>query len=267
MIEKCVEQVRLFEFLYGQVEFYDTTLKEKLIDYINRYVRQKKLDERVLEKQYRHFLQRYAEDVGHFKKSGKYPAISGVIGAEISADCYNIALLLSTIMSQHRYDIMHEIDKAAEVSSKALIVGCGIGLELMLISGRYKQLDAYDLSLDKFCENSNSKVRFFEKEFVESKTKKYDDIYIIELLEHLHNPYVLLASAAGSLGLNGRIITTLAVDMPQFDHVFNFNDVESFNRNVKELGLSIVYSKDVHHTGKMNGLPSSKNIFLILERA
>ena len=131
---------------------------------------------------------------------------------------------------------------------------------------RYKSIDAYDIELDKFCFSNHGEVNFYEMEFKGSAVKKYNDVYIIELLEHVNKPYALLKDVGDSITSEGRIIITLAVNIPQFDHIINFDDKELFRKKIDELGLYIEYEKMIEHQYIMNGLSHSSNIFMILSK-
>ena len=67
------------------------------------------------------------------------------------------------------------------------------------------------------------------------------------------------------LNKNGRVIITLAVNIPQFDHVFNFDDMDEFNKQVNKLNLYIENEKNIQHKYLMNGLDFSSNIFVVLK--
>ena len=177
-------------------------------------------------------------------------------------------LLLSTILTQHRFDIMFEISKgirSIKDTKNALVIGSGVGIELEIIKDNYKHIDAYDIEIDKFCNHSHKSVIFHEKAFDENEYKLYDDIYIIELLEHVETPYKLLETAKNVMKDAGRIIITLAINVPQFDHLINFNNLALFLSSIKDIGLYIEYQREIKHIYMRNGLDTSSNIFMILK--
>ena len=266
MIEKFIENIRLFSILVEGVRFHNIELKKYLAAYINKYIKFKNLSAKDLESNYESFLEQYLNDIKYFLETKKYPAISPEYAHKVNRTQYDIALLLSTLLSQHRFDLMHEVWRCANEYDKGLVIGCGIGLEIELIKHKYKELDAYDLSVDSFCYQTHPKVNFYEEEFLGQKEKIYNDIYIIELLEHVKEPYNLLKDALKVLNISGRIIITLAIDIPQFDHVYNFNNLDQFNSAINDLGLYVEYDHFVEHKSLLNKLKTSSNIFMILRR-
>jgi len=266
VILQYINDVRLFQILYEDLDFYNEGVRQTLLNYIDKYIKYKNISSYELRRNYESFLKQYAKDADTYLKSSKYPALSSDFNHSISREEYDIFLLLSTVLTQHRYDIMSEIDQSLLVSENALVIGSGIGLEIELIKENYKLIDAYDIELDKFCFNSQPQVNFFEKEFKSNNIQRYNDIFIIELLEHIREPYSLIKDAAAVLIPQGRIIITLAVNIPQFDHVYNFNDMNLFLRNIDIFGLEVEYEKEINHEYIMNGLSSSSNIFMVLKK-
>ena len=266
MILKYISEVRLFEILFEGLDFYNDGIRQTLLNYINKYIKYKEISSYDLKLHYESFLKQYAKDAKLYLKNNEYPALSSGDNYPITREEYDIFLLLSSILTQHRYDIMCEINQSLKESKSALVIGSGIGLEIEIIKDRYKSIDAYDIELDKFCFSSHEEVNFYETEFQGSAIKKYNDVYIIELLEHVSSPYSLLKDAADSIISEGRIIITLAVNIPQFDHVINFDDQKLFRIKIDELGLYIEYERMIEHQYIMNGLSHSSNIFMILSK-
>ncbi|MEO1438388.1 MAG: hypothetical protein AAFV80_22805, partial [Bacteroidota bacterium] len=50
----------------------------------------------------------------------------------------------------------------------------------------------------------------------------FDHLYMIELLEHLSDPFSLLSEAMNTISDKGTISFTTAINIPQFDHLYNF---------------------------------------------
>jgi hypothetical protein len=265
LILQHINEVRLFQILFEDLDFYNEGVKKTLLSYIDKYIKYKNFSSYELQINYESFLRQYSKDAQFYLKSSNYPALSSNYSYPIRREEYDVFLLLSTVLTQHRYDIMCEINKILTDSKSALIIGSGVGLEIELIKDSYDLIDAYDIELDKFCYSNHPEVNFFEEEFKSKEVKKYDDIYIIELLEHVTEPYALIKDALDVLDYQGRIIITLAVNIPQFDHMFNFNDIDLFLKNIDKLGLCVDYEKDINHKYIMNGLKNSSNIFMILK--
>jgi len=265
MIEKIINKERVFQILFDRVDFYNQDVKNILMNYIDKYIEFKNLNSYDLKLHYEHFIKQFNKDAKQYINTNIYPALNNDKKYEITREEYDVALLLSTILTQPRYDIMTNIYKESKPLESALVVGSGVGIELALIKNNYKSISAYDIEVDKFCNNVHKGIQFFEEEFTGNTTNKYDDIYIIELLEHVPNPYKLIKNTKNSLNKSGRIIITLAVDIPQFDHVFNFDDIDDFKKEIDNLDLQVEYEKEIKHQYIMNGLDSSKNIFMVLK--
>ena len=265
MIEKFINEERLFQILFEDVNFYNQDVKKILMNYINKYIEFKNSNAYELKSHYELFIKQFNKNAKQYIKTNTYPALSNDIKYDITREEYDVSLLLSTILTQHRYDIMTNIYKILKPLESTLVIGSGIGIELELIKNHYKSISAYDVKIDKFCNNTHKSVQFFEEEFTKNTTNKYDDIYIIELLEHVSTPYELIKNAKYALNKSGRIIITLAVDIPQFDHIFNFDDIDDFKKEIDILDLQVEYEKEINHKYIMNGLDTSKNIFMVLK--
>ena len=266
MIDNIIDEVRLFQILFDSVDFYNKDVKNTLLKYIDKYIKYKDSNAEELKSHYEHFLKQYSKDIKEYTNSDIYPALGDGKKYEITREEYDVSLLLSTILSQHRYDIMTSIYDILTPLDSALVIGSGVGIELEIINKSYKNISAYDIEIDEFCNTIHSNVSFYEEEFVGDNSKKYNDIYIIELLEHLNNPYELLKNTKKSLKKNGRVIITLAVNMPQFDHVINFDNLDLFKKEIDNLDFLISFEKNIPHEYLVNKLTNSSNIFMILQR-
>lgn len=142
---------------------------------------------------------------------------------------------------------MKNIYEAETGSGNCLVVGVGSGLELVLLRNKFKNIDAYDLSISDFCKDKFSDLNLYEKKFSPRFRLKYDAIYAIELLEHLECPYEILSNFSQSLKKNGRLIVTTIRNVPQFDHLYNFSNEYEFEKNVKNLGFDILQKEVTKH--------------------
>ncbi len=264
MIKEIIYKERLFQILFENVNFYNENVKFILMNYINKYIDFKSASSEDFKNHYENFLKQYSKDSKKFINSNTYPALSNDNIYEISREEYDVFLLLSTIFTQHRYDITTSIYNILKPLDSALVIGSGVGIELELIKSSYKSISAYDIKIDDFCNSTHKHIDFYEEEFFGSNDK-YNDVYIIELLEHIHNPYELIKNAKNSIHASGRIIITLAINIPQFDHVFNFDDLSDFRKEIDSLDLLIASEKEINHNYIMNGLNTSRNIFMVLK--
>lgn len=171
---------------------------------------------------------------------------------------YSLALLLSIVFTNHRFEIMQTLAKflrelSADTGSIASI-GCGTGYELKLAAEllpRWK-IEGYDTDgamrasaeqLFSFF-RAPKKVEFrseFSLEGPTSQIGSYDAIILCEVLEHLPDPERTLEALKEHLKQSGKMFVTMAINIAQEDHVFLYPDIESCRRQIGESGLEIVY--------------------------
>jgi len=76
-------------------------------------------------------------------------------------------------------------------------VGCGAGEILLFLKDRFPQsvICGFDISVDaeRFWTNHNGRdVKYFRKDFIESGSERYDCILLLDVIEHLENPFAFL---------------------------------------------------------------------------
>ncbi len=251
----CLELIakkRLFTILNDQVQasrFFDESLHQALIDYTDKYIQYHNLEAKVVTKHYLSYIKSYNKDVRAFEETGKYPLAIDPERAAPDRIAYDTILLFSTFMTPHRFRIMQLIKEKSFAADKGLIIGCGPGLEIDLIQNKVKEAVAYDLSIAPFLPDFFQEKVVFKNEFFDgSGTEKYDSIYLIELLEHLSDPFELLENCKKVLATKGKIFLTTATDIPQFDHLYNFAaDHKHFDKTILEMGFQIDYAEDIVH--------------------
>ena len=95
---------------------------------------------------------------------------------------------------------MQLLDQKSSRENCGLFIGCGPGLEIELVKNKFQKLYAYDLSINKFLLDKHPSVHFNECYFTgQNDGLRYDVIYMIELLEHLNEPYILLEKSKSPL--------------------------------------------------------------------
>lgn len=262
----AINDSRLYTVLFDRVK--DTPGREKLLEnviaYIDSYSAFNRLSASDVIQHYDNFIRTYNSCLKGFEQTGNYPAFSGE-KIEVGRVEYDIALLLSVLLTAHRFRIM-ELLSDIPCGANALFVGTGPGLEIALTRNRFDNIYAFDLSINAFLYHHFTAVQFEERLFEGSETIKFDAIFLIEILEHLHSPYGLLEDAARSLADNGRIYLTTATNIPQFDHLYNFEESHAeFRQKLNQLRLCIIYEERIDHkyiTMKTNAI----NHFYILTK-
>ena len=75
MTKKAIDEVRLFQILYENMEFYNGNLHNLLLNYVDKYIKYKSISSVELKKNYETFLKQYTKDAKEYLKTGIYPAI------------------------------------------------------------------------------------------------------------------------------------------------------------------------------------------------
>ena len=267
-IDQIIADNRLLEQLHARVtehSNYDVELATKIKNYINAYLQNRNEEAPTPKAIYFRFIKAYNKDMKAFAKDGLYPLEIDANRAALGRDEYDIVLLLSCLLAAHRFRIMQLITTTCEKVENGLFIGCGPGLEIELVKSKIENLYAYDLSINESLLLKHPKVHFKEMYFTgENDPVKYDSIYLIELLEHLEEPYTLLEQCKKVLSEKGKIYLTTATNIPQFDHLYKFEAAhEDFESRIKSLGLKTELMEDIPHQSMTLDI-GAKNRFYIL---
>ena len=270
MLTELFDQDRRLRIEYKKLinsNYFNIELLEKIDNYFNDFIDYNNIPFNDIIKRYNNFLIRYSSDIENFLSSGKYPYLLDKNKSVQRID-YHISLILSTVLTIPRHRIINNLyNYCKNIKGNILIIGLGSGLELEILYSlsSYKRIDAYDISISNFVKDRfKNKSNIVESEF-NGNDEFYDFIIAIELLEHLSNPYQFLSMCYQSLKKEGIILTTTATDIPQFDHLYNFDNENYFEKKIKNIGLSISYSEEIkHHQLKKNFHP--KNTWYILNK-
>jgi len=244
-----LDKSRFLTVLYDNLS--DEIKKDRLYDYIEgyleKYARQNNISAEDAIDIYTSFVTIFNKHCKQFIKSGKYPVENGFGNFSIDREKYDIVLLLSVLFAPHRFRIMEILHKKNPAES-ALFIGLGPGLELSITKENFKEIHAYDLSVNKFLFSEFSDVRLKIELYAGQEQSYFDAIYMIELLEHLEDPFILLEICYNSLKKGGKVFLTTATDIPQFDHLYNFpKDHRHFEEQIKKLGFSVLYKEMIPH--------------------
>ena len=194
-----------------------------------------------------------------FDKAGKYSASTYSEVTNVDRDLYNLSLLMSFFVANHRYEILQHLTeffkKPLHAPQTILSVGVGTGYEVKVMQENLKdwQIDAYDISteaiqyaselLDFFSMSSEGlKTEHFpleNKEGVGLLKSKYGKIVLCEVLEHLENPLQAIKNLKEALHPHGRIFLTMAVNIAQEDHIYLYSSAEQAKAQVLAAGLEV----------------------------
>jgi SAM-dependent methyltransferase len=178
--------------------------------------------------------------------------------ASIERDLYNIALLLSIPLTNHRFEIMAQLDafvaECTGAGGRIASIGTGTGYELTRLARLPPgwTIESYDIEesvqadaralLDDF---GIRRPVVWGREFplVSPATPcrdRYDALVLCELLEHLPDPAAALSSVRARLAAGGRAFVTMAINIAQEDHVYLYPDIASCRDQLRESGLRTI---------------------------
>jgi len=239
-------------------------LEERVEEYVARFVRIHDRSTDDLIRAYERFLDRYMQDVEHFARTGEYPAQAGRSAAPIDRWEYDAALLMSVLVTDRRFRIMELVAEQRIPYGHVAVVGAGAGLELELLASPGCRLCGWDVALSERVSDLHPRVMLRRAAFPQGVTRTFDAIFLIELLEHVADPYGLLESCAQRLAPGGRIVLTTATNIPQFDHLFNFpHDHAEFRARARAAGLHVEMEEDIPHRALSTDI-GSRNRFFVL---
>ncbi len=210
------------------------------------------------------FNAKYIEDVKNFIETRKYPVDLKDEVYSISRNEYDIFLMSSFLFTEHRFSLLKELSAAEIINEKILNIGVGSGIELEFIKTDKSGLDACDLSIDDYPRERHKDVCFHEKDF-NLITQRYDAIIAIEVLEHFPRPLDVISRVASVLDKNGMFILTIARNVPQFDHLYNFDSDDFFEKEIEKNSLKIEYKKTIPHKYNLFKIDAA-TVFYILKK-
>lgn len=267
--ERLLAGSRLFRILAESVrtsEGFDARLYGSLVAFLEAYVNQAGLSEDQVAASYNAFIVSYNRDLALFGTTGKYPLQLDPHRVGLSRTDYSVVLLLSTVLTVHRYRIMQLLVTHLAPHERVLCVGCGPGLELALMLDRVGHVDGYDTEMDPHLAGRFPGATLRAEAFRGGVIPLYDGVVLIEILEHLDDPYSLLGDCASVLRPGGRIYVTTATNIPQYDHRYNFaDDPTEFEGRAAGLGLAVGVRVDLPHRYLTSDV-KAKNTFYVLER-
>lgn len=215
---------------------------------------------------YLDFLKQYSSDIKEFGKSSQYPFEKDEYNYNPSVSDYHISLLFSILFTPHRYKLFSCLFQIIEPGESALTIGCGPGFELTEIGGLFSTVEAYDLGFLNFMSEIFPEISIHKKEWI-PELRRYDAVFLIEFLEHIHNPFEFLQKAADVLNKNGIVYFTTAINIPQFDHVYKFKEN---NKQIAEqlvsMGLVIEKETEIPHATSVSSV-SAMNVLYKVRKA
>lgn len=213
------------------------------------------------------FSKTYARHLAHFAKTGEYPFQYGD-ATEVDRIAYDLVLLISCVSDVMRFQIAQSMHEAGSLlgEGKACIIGSGPGIELEMlrISAPGLDITAYDKAFNPFVREAFPKATLREEYFnTLEQARGFNTIFAIELLEHLPDPMRFLRDLSAILDTGTRLICTTATNMPQFDHLWNFTDIDMFCKTVKNQGFHILEHRTFSQRYSFNNIEARNDWFVL----
>lgn len=227
---------------------------EEIIDFLNHHHPSKDVVGEYIQR-----VKKLEDRQSYFEKCGEYQQSKYSEVKKIPEKRYKIALLLSFVTTNHRFEILEELVKFIEkISTKKpniLSVGFGTGYEVKLTYDNVSEckIEAFDKSKGSL-KYASSLLSYFgygddclrrglfpleNEQGVGNFEGKYDRIILCELLEHLENPLAALKNSNVALKPGGKIFVTFAINIPQEDHVYLYPNINDAKQQIVEAGLTI----------------------------
>jgi SAM-dependent methyltransferase len=187
-------------------------------------------------------------------------ATLGDPSAIVDRDDYSLSLLLSIVLTNHRFEIMAQLASflrsTADRRSHGRIVSVGVGTGYELLHAARIlpkwEIEAYDID-GAMRRGSRQLWSFFDVPPIKevgalfpldraepSFVGCYDAVVMCELCEHLADPLRALTTMREYLTEDGRAFVTMAINIAQEDHIFLYPSIESCRAQLRESGLYTV---------------------------
>jgi SAM-dependent methyltransferase len=211
-------------------------------------------------------LEKYLERVNQlsvlqqdFEKNRRFAIKSYEEIQPIDDELYKLSLLLSFIITNHRFEILETlVDFVKEPPTEhvnVLIIGYGTGYEIKLCADHLKASNiwAFDNSPHSY-EYATDLLNFFGHEAKKVKLETFpleadegidpyvdtfDKIIICEVMEHLEKPDKCLENLRKVLKPGGKLFVTMAINIAQEDHIQLYSSPEQARNQILRSGLRI----------------------------
>jgi hypothetical protein len=263
MLSEIFEKDRWMRIAYGKLlksPIYNPHIINRIDLFLESYAEFYKLSLNDIISIYNNFTNYYSKDIRQFLQTGKYPFELDV-KRPISRVDYDIVLILSVVLSEHRHRIFNQLILSSKSSSSDVaLIGVGSGLEIEFLNRQNNRITAYDISISDFAKTMYTDIKMVESYF-DGTQKNFSIIYAIELLEHLSDPITFLKMIYESMIFGGQFFFTTATNVPQIDHLANFPDMGAFESKLKQIGFKTENNIEIVHDSIDSKLKASNNWF------
>lgn len=241
--------------------FYNEHIYNKTAVFLEEYVNFYNLNVDQVLKMYNDFTIEYSKHIREFLKTGKYP-YQNSLPLNLGRIDYDIVLILSVLISVHRHRIFCNLFNAIQkLNGNSLVIGVGSGLELDYFNVNPENVTAYDITISKHVFQKFNRINIREEYFTGTKNG-YRNIFAIELLEHLSDPLEFIRMVYDSLVIDGLFYCTTATNIPQIDHLYNFDDEVAFEKELQTIGFQILEKEIIFHESMGSKLIASNTWYI-----
>lgn len=210
---------------------------------------------------YRWMCENFLEEQLHFRRHGDYrlksfaEAEREVYGKPEYMGRYVRGILLSQVFwKNHAYaiDLFRQKFLGTNKGGDYLEVGPGHGLFFYFAAqnNRFQSLTGWDVSDSSITATRHamqkfgvppSRFKLVHQDILASNSpaEQFDAVVISEVLEHLEQPDVALASLHRALRPGGRIFINVPINSPAPDHIYLWRTTEEVNAFVRKAGFEI----------------------------
>ena len=254
-----------YEFACTQSRETAIRVREIAARFLDGYVAFNRISQDAAIASYTATVKRYVKDIHAYVKTGKYPLQLEPNQPPLERTDYDLFLILTILTTHHRCAIMEELTRFP-VAGPSLVIGVGSGIELNYIEPKpgTDVCEAFDLYINPYARTAFPHWTFRE-ELYRPHGSLYQSIYAIELLEHLSDPLAFMADCHASLMPGGKVVTTIAVNVPQFDHTVNFPSEELFEAEVAAIGFKLDHKTVIPHAYPRMEI-NARNCFYVYRR-
>ena len=269
-INNFIKKDKLIAFqchrLQSQIKNNEIELYKYIDKFFMEYCQYHNIDEDFILNCRSKFIKEYSNDLSKFEETGLYPYQLKKKNFHLNRIEYDLILIMSFLTEMYRFKIANWLSSQS-FNKINLIIGCGPGVELGIIKefcGYFEnELIVYDKNPSPFVEKKFSlkiKKEYFKSNSFISTT--FDNILLIEILEHLVNPIEFLKDVNKVLKKGKQIYLTTANNIPQFDHYYNF-EVGEIKKIVKNLFLKIEYYEIFNHDYLFSNVKASNEVLVL----
>lgn len=197
-----------------------------------------------------------------FARSDRYAAQRYSDVVPLDRELYNLRLLMSFFTTNHRFEVLKclvdFLQAPVDAVPEILSIGVGTGYEVKLMREHLPQPEHWRIAACDNCSMALDYARDLLSHFglahdclwehtfpletttgIEAYAGRYGKIVLCEVLEHLEDPDQALENLKIALHPRGHMFLTMAINLPQEDHIFRYRSIEQARAQLARHGLRI----------------------------